>query len=274
MVPIGILTQDRVTYLDATLRSLSATELPADTRLTIFDDCSKKEITRRYYETNEEIDCELPWPTGPKWKNLGLDILTDPPVQPKGIHGKVPIVRLSDGESLGVVQASCLAVRALFNQAPDAEGVVLLQDDFVFKENWLIRLLASVERRNDHSERPVGVMAGMKLNSTFKFHKNQRSVESGITAQCLFISREGWARLHDKYFAREHKKRQKFDDTLCHAAKRQGLFVGCVTPFVGQHIGIKSRVRPKLSWHRHQKGRVGYHSHPPYVIAPAVRKFP
>jgi len=273
MVPIGILTQDRVTYLDATLRSLSATDLPDDTRLTIFDDGSEQEITQRYYQTNEEIKCELPWPTGPRWKDLGLDILTSPPVLPRGVRDKVPVVRLATESSLGVVQASCLAVRALFEQAPDAPGVVLLQDDFVFNRDWLPRMLEAVERRNAHKKDPVGVLAGMKLNSTFQFHKNQRSVASGITAQCLYITQEGWNRLKDKYFARAHKKRQKFDDTLCHAAKRQGLFVGCVTPFIGQHIGIKSRVRPGLGWHRHKRGRVGYHSHPPYVIAPEVRNF-
>ncbi len=274
MVHIGIVTQDRVPYLDVTLRSLSATKLPDDVTVTIFDDASKQATTRRYYETTKAVPVEPPWPKTRIWREeLGLGIITDDPVTPVGISNKVDVVRLSD-RPLGVVNASCQAICKLFDKDPNAHGIFLLQDDVVFKDDWYLRMLAAAShvRAGGHE---LGMLAGIKLNQTVRFHNGQTTpvVRMGVTAQCLYVTRTAYRTLLASYFGRIHDYKMRFDDMLKRSMDGAGLWAGVTYPFVCQHIGVKSLVRPGRRWEQGTKGRVGYYVHPPYALAEKVKRF-
>ena len=272
MFQIGVLTQDRVACLDATLRSLSACELPSDVCLTVFDDGSQSSLMHRYLRTTEEVQVERPWPCNARWEKLGLGAVSCEEVPIRGISDKVPVVQL-DSAPQGVVRASCQALRYMFTRQPDAPGVVLLQDDVVFNGDWVDRLLAAVRQREKLADCPVGLMAGMKLNTRLRPRNGELSVASGITAQCLYVTQATWQAHQDRYLGREHSAKRRFDDTFRRAVGRAGLWAGCMVPFVGQHIGVRSLVRPHVHWGSRKGGRIGLHSNPPYVLATEVRRF-
>ncbi len=271
MVPIGILTKDRVAYLDVTLRSLSATDLPDDVSVTIYDDGSTAPTAGEYYySTNtRSVSIQPPWPNDVVWRAASLDIINRTWHVPFGIVQKVHITRSL--ASVGVVRASMDAIEDLLRRYPDAPGVFLLQDDAVFNRDWYTRMLQTVDEINKH--RPVGVLAGIKLNSAFKHGATTgKFIESGITAQCLYVSRQGFEVCRVP-LGDTNKTRMRFDDQLRRLVHEHGMWAGCVMPFVCQHFGIVSQVRPNKPWLSSQRGRIGYYSNPPYVIAAAVRNF-
>jgi len=273
MVPIGIVTRNRVAYLDVTLRSLSATALPDDVSVTIFDDSSNSRTSAKYYKTNGRCQVEQHWPTGATWKTLGLGIINDSDILPKGIKGVVPVHKLGDAP-LGVVNASCEAIRQLFAANPKAPGVILLQDDVIFKADWYATLCRTAKTPANFGGQKLGLLAGIKLNTKITWPKEPKPVlASGITAQCLYISRAGFDALTATYFGKKHKLMKRFDDTLRRAMGNNDLWAGVIYPFVCQHFGVKSLVRPKKGWHQGSRGRVGYYVQPPYELADVIRRF-
>ncbi len=272
MVPIGIVTRDRIPYLDVTLRSLSATQLPADVSLTVYDDCSTAVDTRAYYSTTQVVPSAAKWPTSHHWREHGLNVISDAYVQPVGIQGRLSIVRLGS-KSHGVVNASCRAICQLFQAHPLAPGVILLQDDVLFKADWYDRMLTTVANSTNFTLLPLGLLAGIKLNQRYQLPATPPlAVQSGITAQCLYISRLGFER-RLAYFTRQHRIVSRFDDTLRREMTAGMLWAGCIYPFVCQHFGVQSLVRPDRKWTFATRGRIGYHAQPPYELADTVRQF-
>ena len=269
VLPIGIVTKNRVPYLDVTLRSLSATSLPTAAPLIVFDDCSDTD-TQRYYREDSCLSATTVWPTGDRWRNLSLgDIGTELMPKPVGVKGRVAVV--SSRKSHGVVGASCLAACHLFDKFPAASGIMLLQDDVVFNADWYVRMQATLAEPSLFEGKHPGLLAGMKLNQKFKNPK-RKVVQSGITAQCLYISRKAFNAC-ELFFRKVHTKRNRFDDSLRNAVAAKGMWAGCMLPFVCQHIGIDSLVRPGRKWFSRSGGRIGYHSNPPYAMSDSVRKF-
>lgn len=269
--PIGILTRDRVGCLDVTLRSLSLTGLPEHVSVTIYDDASREDETLRYYQSNERIEVPSEFRMTKKWRDAGLEVVNHTWMQPTGIRGLISIRRLAD-TSLGVMNASCRAICHLFERHPAANGVFLLQDDVVFKENWYHRMLATIDRAGEFTQRPLGVLAGLKINKKLDVPASTVAVKCGITAQCLYISRN-YFRVAGDFFQVEHARRKGFDDFLCLDARRRGFWSGVIYPFVCQHIGVQSIVRPAYRWESREGGRVGYHVVPPFAMSDQVRNF-
>lgn len=273
MVPIGIVTRNRVAYLDVTLRSLSASTLPEGVPVVVYDDASNDRATQAYLTTNKPVPVPRSWPQHKTWRNdLGLSVVNDHDEVPKGIKGKVKVHRLGS-EPLGVVEASCEAIRRLLAIDTEAPGVILLQDDVVFNADWYNRLVSTAD--SYQFEQPLGILAGIKLNQHFEQLKGLTPqppvVQSGITAQCLYVTRSLVDNLD--MFKQRQTITQKFDDTLKKRAQSNGYWAGCIVPFVCQHIGVQSLVRPKRGWHRGKTGRVGHYSRPPYVMSRSVKQF-
>lgn len=276
MIPIGVITKDRVDYLDVTLKSLSATSLPKDQRVILFDDGSDSAASRMYYDTNSALPVTSGlWPKDDKWSKLGLGVVSQAG-NPVGIKGKVKRVSLrrpiAGEKSLGVVNGSTDAISNLFQLYPAAPGVLLLQDDIVFKEDWMIRIQEAATTASKVLKKPLGVLAGLKLNHRFKADGGT-FVESGITAQCLYVTADAYQAAKKSFFARRHTANKKFDDMLRRHLASKGFWVGCINPFVCQHIGVRSTVRSNRKWYSRRSGRVGYYVSPPYAMTSTVKNF-
>jgi hypothetical protein len=270
MVPIGIVTRNRVAYLDVTLRSLSATNLPTATPVYIFDDASDADASRIYYTTSRKVDLEMKWPAHGMWRKLGLSVINENDRPPVGLRGRVCVVTLG-AKPTGVVNASCKALTWMFEHYPKANGVILLQDDVLFKQDWYERMMAAVQDASLFGKKKLGILAGLHLNK--KIGGDLSGVrEGGITGQCIYVSRAAFKNANG-FFTGKHNSRQKFDDQLKRAVSRSGLWAGLILPFVCQHFGVVSLVRPRRTWHRGKKGRIGFYVNPPYALADTVRKF-
>lgn len=268
MVPITIVTKDRAEYLDITLRSLSGTRLPADVPVRVVDDASGKPTTAGYYETANLIQTTVEWPKTNIWYARGLGIVNQAHASGymRGIGGRVRVTRYT--KNLGVVQRSVATIRSLF-RTYDAPAVIMLQDDVLFKEDWYETLTTLLHY--DYGQ-PLGVLAGCKLNHRLKNPHNYPVLPSGITAQCLLITRP-FFEAAATFFQTPPQVRTRFDDLLRQAAAHHGFWAGVTYPFICQHIGIQSLVRPNRSWNSVRSGRIGYYVDPPYAMAKEVRQF-
>lgn len=267
--PIGILSRNRAAYLDVTLRSLSATTLPSDVSVRVFDDASDDAATLRYYRTTGRVGLAYHWPVDKDWVPRGFTVLpTNGISQCRGIVDKVTIEQ-SD-RPVGVVLASCAAVRQLFADTT-AAGIFLLQDDVLFSKDWYGKMLDTVSRSREFTDKPVGILAGIKLNTKLHVSAGQIAVPSGITAQCLYISRQAFDSV--QFLSHPPNVRQRFDDLLRRSVTQAGLWGGVIYPFVCQHIGIKSLVRPHKRWAVGSTARIGLYSIPPYAMSDEVRQW-
>lgn len=266
--PIGILSRNRASYLDVTLRSLSATTLPDGVSVRVFDDASDDTTTLGYYKCSDTRLLNYTWPVDKKWTALGFSILPTGEVLRSGIANKVHITRAKSPR--GVVAASCAAVQQLFEDT-DAAGVFLLQDDVLFNADWYHRMLDTVARSAEFTPKPVGVLAGIKLNHSLHVKAGQLAVPSGITAQCLYISRQAFDSV--PFLTQPPNVKQRFDDLLRKSVERAGMWGGVIYPFVCQHIGVKSLVRPHKRWAVGSTVRVGLYSMPPYAMSDEVRQW-
>jgi glycosyltransferase involved in cell wall biosynthesis len=273
--PIGIVTRNRIAYLDVTLRSLTATELPAGQPLIVYDDHSDDEATKRYLYGSEPVDCGRGWPRkNPWWRKMGLNILNERNVVPHGLAGKVRVETLDANRKIGVVNASCRAIVKMFAEFPDAPGVFLLQDDEIFNANWYNRMLETAGKPTPNGV--LGMLSGCRLNKPARDKDKAKSVvflSKSTTAQCLYITRAGFDGARG-WLEGHHKENTGFDNHICKHIRRGNHTVCLIQPFVCQHIGIVSLVRPKVTWtSRGQKGRVGYSARPPYALADHVKQF-
>lgn len=272
MVPIGLLTQNRAYYLDVTLRSLSATELPARVPIHLFDDGSDNLTTLDYYSQTKRVAPPPSWPTTKAWQDAGLytiNLLNQPLF---GIRDNVEIHRNPAGKSTGVINASCWAINELFRMYPSAPGVLLLQDDVLFTEDWYDRMVQTAKTIDSQRGAELGILCGIKINQKWPDTAGKAYLESGITAQCLYVSAAAHAECR-KYFTEHHLSRMRFDDTLRNTVIRTGMWVGSILPFVGQHFGIQSLVRPHRLWNAQPYGRIAHYVTDPLVLASHVKRF-
>jgi len=269
MVPIGIVTRNRVQYLDVTLRSLSATDLPTDVPVTVFDDVSDNPFVKRYLTSNARLNMQRNWPGHATWRKAGLAVIQQADGPPKGVNGRVHWQSLGNTPR-GVVEGSCEAVRRMFKAHPDAPAVILLQDDVIFNANWYERLCVTAQTHE--FPQPLGVLSGCKLNQVYSALKGQKSLPpvlaSGITAQCLYITRAAHNKLD--MFKLPQRQRKQFDDMLKRRVSNNGMWAGVILPFVCQHFGVQSQVRPTRTWSSRKNGRIGFYAYPPYVVAKEV----
>jgi len=233
----------------------------------VHDDCSTDASAKAYYGRGPLLEVKYDWPKISKWSGYGFSVL------PAGNRKLTPLAdRVSVSVSkqpMGVVKASCHVLRRLF-ETTEAEGVILLQDDILLKVEWYTQLLQIVNSWGNSN--PLGVLAGVKLGKSFHKGHTQGAVSSGITAQCLYVSRRVYEQAN--FLKQPPNVTKRFDDLLRNSAAAAGLWVGVINPGICQHIGVTSLVRPGKRWSLNQRVvRIGLNVSPPYAMADKVKRF-
>ena len=250
-VPIGVVTRNRAAMLDVTLRSLLASRLPDKLVIDVLDDASDESSTRGYLRGDWNLRLNgarkirrqaarfrRQWQIDPRWWRVGRvdGIRTVAGVfNSGGIFNIWPI----SYPSVGVVNASCRAVQNMFLHHPNAPGVILLQDDVVFTENWYQDLLFHGLHAPD-----IGIVSGCSHVSNLRSDGRQRLMREAIcSAQVLFIHRRAYDKLR-WWFEWDHQYQQGFDSMLCYELQSKGteLSVGVIHPAIAQHVGFDSQV--------------------------------
>jgi hypothetical protein len=263
MIPIGIVTRNRPVYLDATLRSLSATRLPADVPVIVYDDASDLPEARRYLDTNEEFQVEYQWPTWPRWREAGLGNLQDNPVL-QGIAGLVPVIRVAE-QVVGVGNAECFAIRDLFTRYPASDALILLEDDALYNVDWYERLTSQIGKAITRGGRQ-GIVSGYKVGGDLNWTKTV--LQRFVPTVCTLVRRTFYETSR-AWFARMDHAFRGGDVELCAEARRARFEIQLLVPYVCQHIGVASEVRPGLEFYdpETEAARLGRHSHPPFALA-------
>src|SRR4051812_17268072 len=226
--PIGFVTRNRAVYLDATLRSLSASDLPDDLSVVVFDDASDDAKTRAYLDTDDRFQLLHEWPRSDAWNLLGLGFLPNDPTL-RGIASRVE-VQAAGPRPMGVVNSSCAAIREMFRRHPNSPGIILLQDDLVLNSNWYERLVTAARRSSTAIQR--GLMAGLHFDryltsGTFAVGLTEMHY---YTAQCYYLTRTMYDRLHS-WFQRLNHPLCDFDRRICYLAQSNGFSVELLKPF-------------------------------------------
>lgn len=272
MIPIGVVTRDRHAVLDVTLRSLSASDLPEDQVLVVFDDGSHRKSTKDYLYTSEGVHLGVQWPKTRHWLNLGLGDVQSK-AKGRGLAGKVHVVRLGPAP-LGVVNASCRAFCLMVEKFGGDHGIIMGQDDVVFNSDWMTRLIDAEQHPVPNRQQSVGLITGCWINKKNAEKREPMTFVSGggITAQCYYVTPAGVAAVLP--WAKQcHTASRGFDNKFC-AHIRDKADVYRMHPAVCQHIGLESLVRPGWRWTRwHAKGRIDFSGRGPYPLAKYVRSF-
>jgi len=223
VIPVGIITKNRAVYLNETLRSIGRVPV------TVYDDCSDDRAARDMLYSDREFSVEHSWPSC--LEHCALE--DDPTI--RGIDGLIPVVRFE--EPHGVVNGSCRAITDMFEDNPEADAVILLQDDVVMLSTDWYRRMTSVTRDG------LGILAGMTLFKRRGFY----------SAQCYLITREFFEKTG---FFLEFHGMLNFDLLICRDAKEHRMRVDLITPNICEHIGVKSQVRPDRGFQNRNGARV------------------
>lgn len=251
IVPVGIVTRNRTTYLHATLCSLSATYLPVETPVAVFDDGSDEEDALKYLYSDEcfSLDRVERWPNADSWFQKKLDFL---PVwsELSGISGRVAVNHYA--EASGVVNASNWVLKTLFTAHRSAQYVCILQNDILFSPDWYTRL-AKVISDELKRERPA-LISGCVISRNPNFKHT-----SFTTAQCLAVPRRAWDEM--SFFHTNSNTRSQYDETLSRLFRESGCGIRLVRPACVQHIGIRSSVYLRSDPYAHFLDGVGRYCH-------------
>jgi len=260
MVPIGIVTRDRHKFLDVTLRSLSASQLPLDIAVTVFDCGSNDPATQRYLYTEAKVSLEYEWPMLPFVKDIPRHVAG------AGIAGKIPTRRYL--QSFGVIRDSCRAILAMCSKYDTSSGIIICQDDIIFCQDWYTRLIDAAASKAD-----AGLIAGVWLMRMLPVAEGPQLVTAGgVSAQVYYVTPAGLEAARD-FLRYPPSAMTGFDNKFC-AAVRKSASVYVMTPGIAQHIGITSTVRPEVTWQRwHTYGRIDPTTEGPFSLADEVRYF-
>lgn len=239
MLPIGIITRDRPLYLDATLRSLSGSDLQGSP-VWVFDDGSitKSGYVHLYRNYTHWVDVSNRWPSSPPELQIPLN-----PNQSvvQCLQGLINVERIGD-DSLGVWNASNFALNFLAGKYPKAEGFLLLQDDVLLKPDWVQRILNVVWTAGDN----CGIVAGVTVVHRQELPTGIHKVNN-VTAQLLYVSRRFYGACVS-FFARRVDNRTCYDSAICSQANENGFDIYLITPYIARHVGISSMVRQGHLW--------------------------
>jgi len=264
MIPIAIRTRNRPAYLDVTLKSLMATELPPETRLVVIDDCSDVSAAVRYVTTDDTI--ELPkaviWPGTPLWSQRVGKIASFQRI--RGIKSKFEVIQPDSmkGDRGGAFWSVCL----LFERFSDAKLAILLEDDIVLHKGWLSALLGAHAECKDKpgpNGKRIGLLTAYDRRGGFRKGSGSgtwgfRSLANygggrwgcgdGIGGVMYLIPREFYEENRDRLKAFQSPG-VRGGDTWLQGMCGDGKWNIAVTiPSYCQHIGVESTTWPNKGW--------------------------
>jgi len=270
MYPIALRTHNRPVYLDVTLKSILATNLPDDYELLVLDDCSNDEVTRQYLFTDDVITLPTPFsfPTFKNWESYVGNIR---PVQKlKGIKSTVEVVQPDTRK--GVRGGIFWCVDYMMTRYSDAPGVIIIEADAVFHKKWYEatcfaydNLAKRVAKQGPNGDQ-IGIVSCYDRkgsSKTLKTHKKKMGAgwrnlkkkrpglwncAGGIGGVMYLITREFYNRAKKAFKASYPPKQRSGDTMLQSACANKSLSIGITVPSYCQHIGKESTAWPEKGW--------------------------
>lgn len=267
--PIIVRSRNRPVYLDVTLKSLTASNIPDGVDLVVMDDCSDDEIAVKYVTTDDIIklpeECLWFGPDHKQWKaNVGN---IEPVSQLVGIKSRFDIIQPETRK--GVRGGVFWAINYMFEHYPNAQCINCIEGDAVFNADWYEATVRGWREKRD-AKGPNGDHLGLLTCYDRKAKKPGTGMSSiwrslrrrgddrwncgnGIGGVHYLVTREFWEACH-KPFHSKHNPGARAGDTMLQGYCANAEFsIASTRPSYCQHIGIESTAWPNKGW-RYSKG--------------------
>ena len=267
--PIIVRSRNRPVYLDVTLKSLTASNMPDGLDLVVMDDCSDDEVAVKYIKTDDIIrlpeQCLWLGPSHAPWKAyVGM---IQPVEQLVGIKSRYEIIQPKTRK--GVRGGVFWSINYMFENFPSAQCIHCIEGDAVFNADWYeatvmgwrekcnkkgpngehLGILSCYDRKAKSPKAPMNSV----WRSLRKLSSGRWNCGNGIGGVHYLITREFWE-ASKKSFQVKHNAGARAGDTLLQGICVNANFsIACTSPSYCQHIGIASTAWPAKGW-RYTKG--------------------
>ena len=267
--PIIVRSRNRPVYLDVTLKSLTASNIPDGVDLVVMDDCSDDDIAVRYVDTDDIIklpeQCVWLGPDHGPWKAYVGGIM--PVSQLVGIKSRYNIIKPET--RMGVRGGVFWSINYMFENYPDAECINCIEGDAVFNADWYEATIKGWRtKRSDKG--PNGTKLGIiscydrkakspnaPMNSIWrslrKLSSGRWNCGNGIGGVHYLITREFWEHSKKSFHVKYNAAARAGDTMLQGMCANAQFSIACTSPSYCQHIGIESTAWPAKGW-RYTKG--------------------
>jgi glycosyltransferase involved in cell wall biosynthesis len=264
--PIAVRTRNRPVYLDVTLKSLWASQLPDDADIIVIDDCSDDPEALRHLNTDEKFKLEKPctWlPEGhPKWEGYVGRIADVNSLN--GLKSRIEVVRPE--RKKGVRGCLFWGIDYMMTRFPDAEGIIMIEADIVFNAEWYTATCHAYDRVMLGSG-PNGPDLGLltaydRKGKTTKKGANDGCVWRGVTKRAdgrwncingiggvMYVVTRSFYEHSIGSFKKIHPASSRGGDTMIQGfCANANHSIAATVPSYCQHIGITSLAWPEKGW--------------------------
>lgn len=229
---IAILCRDRLKYLIHTWNSLQKS-MTHVCPIYIYDDGSTNPELNRFLTTN--YDFELTSPIDINCPVLSKYVGTFPVIS--SISGISSFIKLKkQNKSIGNTEISFKLVAELFDENPQINYIIKLEDDVVFKENWMEDLM---DAWNGWSIINPGVLCSCSISNIFRKKTSYITTCHNPSFQLALFSRDLYE-IDKDYFRGSWKYKTKVDLYTKKFCDDNNVECGLLGASVCQHIGVES----------------------------------
>jgi glycosyltransferase involved in cell wall biosynthesis len=132
--PIALRARNRPAFLDVTLRSLKASNLPDNKNMIVIDDCSDDKHAIVHLATSDPIILPKPieWPVGPSWDSCLGKIKNIRGIH--GIRGEIEIVQPE--KKKGDLGGIFWIINYMMNRYKNSDAIIVFEADCVVRPDW------------------------------------------------------------------------------------------------------------------------------------------
>lgn len=283
-VPIAVRSRNRPRYLDITLRSLFASAIITK-NVIIADDRSDIKIMDDYFYTDKNIkfDKSIVWPEEKSWrKRIGNIYKLENLNSIIGLNSKIPII--IPEKRKGVRGHIFWLIDRLMTDYPNAEYVVVVEDDIIFNYHWYTNLIKCYHKyKNEEGpyksyqmgllttyDRIGGANKGKEIVWRGKFYnKKGKFIKFRNISGCVILcTRKYYEAAKEHFKATYHPRETSGDVHIQNIAREYRFNIAATYPSYAQHIGVKGIARPLVT-----KLRQTNNFKQPFVLANKISDF-
>jgi len=269
--PIIVLCKNRLRYLDATLRSLSATT-NLQSQVYVVNDGSDNPHMVRYLTTNERIPLTKDlFPNDSRWNQISGDLPNF--LFAKGIRSKTGIMLFKKSK---YIRNFSHAVKLVFERH-NCSHIIRVEGDVLFKQGWHQRFIQIIGQ----SPPNVGLISGFRHifdNPVLKDNDNHtQNITRGTTGSQLYAISRTLCRKDESLVDNESDLKEGADDFWFDGCRKANMERWVTSTSMCQHIGYKSEVykgrKEFMVSDKHGVRAIDPNIFPPYAMEDEVSDF-
>ena len=256
--PIAIRTLERSTFLDTTIRSLKASDMP-DCPTIVIDDCSVGQDAQKHLYSDERFMLTNPitWPNSDEWTKYIGRIRS-----PKGLTGiSKEMEVMTTGTRKGDVGGIFWIVDYMMTRFTDAPAIIIIEADCVARRDWYTitdKIFTEFKEISGPVGNGLGMISGydrwgkgevneLSYTTPYGVFRNPVRREDGrwnffnsVASVMLLFTREFYERCKKEFQATYGTKERACDQSVTTLCTCRGLNTVATYPTCFQHVGFQS----------------------------------